>query len=387
MKLLTATILFFWAPSIWSRIGVGAALVGGDINHDVSIFPSWSFQSEGWSTSKQIAQDVFGKSLPPTFKDSTHQDLLLVPPALISSVTDIRVEQDSPFPDYNPVYVSFDLHVQAGRKYVWKVPRPFTKDQRKHLRSKDLGQVWLGVVAGNQQEDGQNFQMWCQHVEQTFVQALPTKGPLKPGIKQLGRGRCPVRKCVQPKQGVRQARQGVFNPDSEVFAVRVKQVVKQVRRRQEGMPRSLFVCSGGGCGSKGFGTHFVTWAANHMPAHPNMDTLRALLEHVRTHAERCVAQERKGRILRFEATSQWQSWSRPWTLRERSTRTCPCRVFGRVCPAGRECMTLFSTIGRVFGESKTRKLMTDWRTSSSACRRTGSSQRITGLASKRFKIL
>ena len=49
--------------------------------------------------------------------------------------------------------------------------------------------------------------------------------------------------------------------------------------------------------AKGFGTHFVTWAANHgvsfMPAHPNMDTLRALLEHVRTHAERCVAQERK----------------------------------------------------------------------------------------------
>ena len=294
----------------------GAALVGGDINHDVSIFPSWTlFQSEGWSTSKQIAQDIFGKILPPTFKNSTHQDLLLVPPELISSITEIRVEQDSPFPDHNPVYVSFDLQVQAGRKYVWKMPRPFTEDQRKYLRSKDLGQVWLGLVAGNQQEDGHDFQMWCQHVEQTFVQALPAKGPLKPGIKQLGRGRCPVRKCVQPKQGVRQARRGDFNPDSEVFAVRVKQVVKQVRRLQS-LCR-LFEARGNATESfrlqwaavveaKGFGTHFVTWAANHgvgfMPAHPNLDTLRALLEHVRIHAEHSVAQERKGRVLRFEAS-------------------------------------------------------------------------------------
>ena len=135
---------------------------------------------------------------------------------------------------------------RLGGKYVWKVPRPFTEDQRKHLRSKDLGQVWLGVVAGNQQEDGQDFQVWCQHVEQTFVQALPTKGPLKPGIKQLGRGRCPVRKCVQPKQGVRQARQGDFKRfGSNKWSNRSGGCSLSADfLRREGMPQSPFVCSG-----------------------------------------------------------------------------------------------------------------------------------------------
>ena len=222
-------------------------LIGGDANVRVQDLPAWQhFQYLGYQEYFEFHSRRFGQQLPPTCKQATRHDSLLVPPLLQGMVVSARVDtQTKLFDSHDPLLVTFTKQPSAPL-HVWRMPRPWTDFHPDMERACEIYSVKHASIRDNivscqtpEQVSGA-FAQWAQALEQSVDEAIRAEHAADPvvqphkGLPRAARGRCvwrdrsPLLHAHVP----RGARHGDYNPDSEAVSVKARRMVRQVRRVQ-----------------------------------------------------------------------------------------------------------------------------------------------------------
>ena len=220
-------------------------LIGGDMNMSVLDLPIWEqFSHLGYRELFEFYAARHGCLLPPTCRNATRNDTVLLPPILQSSL--LRAEVDSRsklFDTHDPLKVTFSMPpVQAPR--AWRMPRPWTdygpdmaraaqiyEGRHFHVRDAILGCKDVNEVSSA-------FALWAEALEESVdcaIQAAHVADPVAQPHARLpkaAKGRCQYRQRVptaHPHVSSR-ARAGGYDPVCEAMTMSSRRKVKQVRR-------------------------------------------------------------------------------------------------------------------------------------------------------------
>ena len=213
-----------------SRLPLPAIFMGG-FNMDVHrLHGVQQLQKRGYSTLQQCYLQRYGKTMPPTCKESTTPDTAILPPELLGGLTEINVLNEGHWFDaHHPVAFSITLPGQQITRQVLPRPQPLTDFM---FDSDAINDAWEDLQGGPQPT---TFEEWASLMEDTFDVAL-RKMPVATGLPRSlplkYRGRCRPR---EPKQRpvhalLSFARPGEFQPAFEIHTMRTKALVKQLRR-------------------------------------------------------------------------------------------------------------------------------------------------------------
>ena len=223
-------------------------LVGGDFNTDVTQLPCWpEFQRLGYAELFSFCAGRFGQQLPPTCRNSTRHDSVLLPRVFQSLLQKACVDVDCHlFDSHAPVMLDFCLPQHNPCKQVWRKPTSwmeFEPDaklaQQCYVRTRGDVQQGLDTCASREDLDAA-FALWASVVETSVdfaVQQAHREDPLRCPVARLPRhakGRCVYREVKAQALPVTapQARCGDYSPPDEALSHRSRHKVKQVRRLQ-----------------------------------------------------------------------------------------------------------------------------------------------------------
>ena len=220
-------------------------LIGGDLNCKVQALPCWEhFGFLGYQELFDLHQRRLGQTLPPTCKNSSRHDTLLIPPTLQHTFLRAQVlSKCKAFDSHDPLIATFAAQPPVI-PLTWHMPRswaPLTPDMDKaqmHYCSLRSG-VEQAIDSAKTSDDASRA-FWSQTVEQSIHLAIvdahaedPLLQPAK-GLPQSSRGRCAARRrqpLPQPHVS-RKARQGDYDPTVEAASIAARRRVRQVRRIQ-----------------------------------------------------------------------------------------------------------------------------------------------------------
>ncbi|CAE7355188.1 unnamed protein product [Symbiodinium sp. CCMP2592] len=165
------------------------ALVGGDFNTDVTALPEFDlFRQLGFVEAFIYWQQCTGILLPPTCKNATRHDTLLVPDILLPYVTTMRVAADLHFFDsHAPFIAEFGLPVAPRCKQGWRKPRTWMSVLPPHVDlsphyARYQGQVQEAITACQTSDDlDAAFQTWAAATEAAVDAAVRTAHDIDPG--------------------------------------------------------------------------------------------------------------------------------------------------------------------------------------------------------------
>ncbi|CAE7258026.1 unnamed protein product, partial [Symbiodinium microadriaticum] len=223
-------------------------IVGGDFNTDVTALPCWTeFQRLGYEELFSFCTKRFARPLPPTCRNSTRHDSVLLPQAFLPLLRAATVDVDCHlFDSHAPVLLTFELPQHNPCKQVWRKPSSwmeFEPDaalaQNHYLQCRSTVQQCLAAC---QSRDGLEaaFSQWAEALENSVDKALqqahqddPLRSP-SACLPRRAKGRCVYRevKARALPLTAPNARQGDYSPPDEALSHRSRLKVKQVRRLQ-----------------------------------------------------------------------------------------------------------------------------------------------------------
>ena len=223
-------------------------VVAGDFNVEVHRLEAFAcFSTVGCVELFQHHRRVFGFDLPPTCKEATRNDTMIIHPLLIPYIHRINVGDQFLFADHRPVLVDFHFPNHTVSEKQWFVPRSwslFSLDQQvfdqKFRAREDLSQPDVSGFdcppAVTRSTD--LLYHWSNRVEKAVddtLRHLNRKDAFRNPVRSLPRlfqGRChkprliPVTIPRGPSTDITDA----YNPPCETTSVRSRQKVRQVRR-------------------------------------------------------------------------------------------------------------------------------------------------------------
>ena len=219
-------------------------IIGGDFNEVLTKLPSYRyFQECGAIEAFQWHRLKFGIDLPATCSGSTCNDTAIMHPMVAEFISSMSVPAEFQLDVHTPLFIDFDLSFTEHEKQTWTLPKswaPFAPPPE--LIAQEYHNIDFGsflneeTVSVGDVEDA--FLMWSKHVEKAVDRAIqkfhacdPIKHPI-PCLHRAFKGRCSFKKTrnCNKRQSVRNDRHGGFNPTEEVFHLRTKLKVRQVRR-------------------------------------------------------------------------------------------------------------------------------------------------------------
>ncbi|CAE7445849.1 unnamed protein product [Symbiodinium sp. CCMP2592] len=224
------------------------AIIGGDFNTPVCAAPEFAeLQHLGYVEAFQHWQQREGIELPPTCKNATRNDTLLIPAELLPCLHSLQVARDlHAFDAHAPLLAEFRLPGITTGPRGWRMPRtwaPLLPD------TADLEAAYVAVrprlaaqLDSCQTTDDLDhaFQSWADNVEtsvDTTLRKCHASDPLDCPVGRLpraARGRCRYRplQCKAMPRSAPAARTGDYQPPEEAVTVVSRAKVKQVRRLQ-----------------------------------------------------------------------------------------------------------------------------------------------------------
>ena len=217
----------------------GPAIVCGDFNHDLSQLPAVQLlQQAGFLNIMQIHQNLYGKPMPPTYKEQS-TSLMLFSTEIAGHVTSIEILQFGELPGHKPVIINLDLPGGGLTKRMWQAPKNWQElspDQQ--LVEHCYSQLPSLEITPDSMS---NLQQWSNKVEKAVDAALRNNicnnqitFPCRDNHVLEYQGRFRVKtmstkhfRCFAPK-----ARQGDYEPFTEVKTIQATQLIRQLRRLQ-----------------------------------------------------------------------------------------------------------------------------------------------------------
>lgn len=219
------------------------ALICGDLNHHPSTLESWSaLRAAGYVSAEELYIRKTGQPLPPTYGDSTCNDVCLLSPTLAQFVKDISVDQQKLVAGHNPLLVSFELPGVQIYRYDWQLPHPWINFQPRPDLIEQHYQPIFNIagdrVSGDNHDDLHLLQIWSATVEKAVHEAIAAESRQDPanqphqGLPHRCRGRCQPRKFIHKPmpQSIKAACAGQYTPDVDHASIRLRQHTRQVRR-------------------------------------------------------------------------------------------------------------------------------------------------------------
>ena len=202
----------------------------GDFNTPVTQFALWGhLQSRGYQNLLDIHKLMYGFEMPPTCMDSTHPDMAIIPPELVSYITHVSVLGKEWFATHRPVCFEMQLPSLGILRTHLRFPRQFVEYG---LDKNDFE----SAAEHCHFEQPDTFEHWESQVEHLADLALASKS-IEGGQSHLpraARGRCQKPEFIQSPlfQTTKRGRQGDYEPSHEVVTIKAKRQVTQLRRLQ-----------------------------------------------------------------------------------------------------------------------------------------------------------
>ena len=185
-----------------------------------------------------------GIMLPATCAGSTRNATAIFHPWLLQFIQHMEVSQDVAFEPHSPL--CFTLHVQgdSGEQYNWNLPkswahlapdRVFIADAYMPV---DFDKITSDSASDNSTLVERACAEWSAAVERVVDKALGRAHSIDPdrcvvtSLRSSYKGRCKFGKVFResPRYRVKSDRHGGYMPPSEVFTIRPRLKVRQVRR-------------------------------------------------------------------------------------------------------------------------------------------------------------
>ena len=225
------------------------AIIMGDLNHPISSLRSMQLLAQqGYKTTYDLFQTFYGEPMPPTCRETTCNDQMIIHPKLLPFLNHIQVDKRKIFSDHDPVICTFQLPGDLPATQTVKHPAtwiPFDPQtdymaiayeyyakkkgipiiQQDHMKSKDLADALI---------------QWTEAVEQSVDWAIrmqhadnPEKYPAT-HLPRNARGRAKQQKIVKKPliSCLKPSCEGQYTPKTNGHTVLLAQKVKQVRRIQ-----------------------------------------------------------------------------------------------------------------------------------------------------------
>ena len=309
------------------------AIIGGDFNTDVTMLPEFAmFQQLGFVEAFQYWQTRTGCLLPPTCKQATRNDTLLLSGSLLPYVQGMRVADDLHYFDsHAPFMTELLLPVAPPCRQSWRKPTSWipvlpTSVDLAPIYASYQDQVQAAIHSSRTVDQlDAAFQTWAAAVEATVDSAVQTAHAADPlnhpdkALPRAARGRCayrPLRKRPLPRSAPA-GRCGDYAPPCEAVSIVARAKVRQVRRLStfvQGLTKAgpsnvipgavrAQLCQEWAAITRGRGykPNFATWLLQcpHFPAYwsqlPPIEWARDVLQYVRFDADAHVRAEAEHR--------------------------------------------------------------------------------------------
>ena len=220
-------------------------VIGGDMNVCVRDLPVWEqFEHLGYREMFEFCATRFGSTLPPTCRNATRHDTLLIPPLLQELVQHATVDSQSKlFDAHDPLLVTCAMPPHET-PLAWRMPQAWTAfaPAIEHAaaiyqhRHQDVAAVVADCLTV--EDVSHAFQYWASAVEDSVdgaIRAAHEEDPVAQPHSHLpraARGRCAYRERVptaHPRVSPK-ARCGGYDPVCEAMTMSSRRKVKQVRR-------------------------------------------------------------------------------------------------------------------------------------------------------------
>ena len=225
------------------------AIIMGDLNHPTSSLRSMQILAQqGYKTTFELYQTFYGETMPPTCRETTCNDQIIVHPKLLTFLNHIQVDKRKTFSDNDPVICTFQLPGNLPETLTVKHPAtwiPFDPQTEyisiafeKYAKQKGLPLVQQDHMKPNDLADA--LIQWTEAVEQSVDWAIkmqhadnPEKYPAEK-LPRNARGRAKQQKIVKKPliSCLKSSCEGQYTPKTNGHTVLLAQKVKQVRRIQ-----------------------------------------------------------------------------------------------------------------------------------------------------------
>eukprot|EP00435_Cladocopium_sp_Y103_P057297 s916_g19.t1 len=313
-------------------------IVAGDFNDPPHQLPSFSlFRELGAVEAFSFFKAKWGYDLPATCQGSTRNDTAIFHPSLVPFIVNMRVDKRFQFDSHVPLFIDLQLSNDTTLPCQWRIPSswaalaPPSDIIAQCYNDKPVSCVCDVSAISDEHETDQAILAWSASVELAVDKALNISNKLNPmvqphsGLHPKFRGKCDLKKVFKPRAngGVLDDPTGGYTPDTEVFSLKAKQVIRQVRRLKS-FRRTYKVFSGTGdpekatlllrqlqyewkiiLHAKGFGRKWASWILAYelvpfVPIHlPDYDLLEICVDITEMYCNLICRQEARNRYQSF----------------------------------------------------------------------------------------
>ena len=220
-------------------------IIAGDFNDPPHALPAFSLFSEiGAVEAFSYYKSSRSIDLPATCLGSTRNDTCIFHPWFVPFISQMHVDHDHRFDSHVPLTVFLDFHRVASPSYKWSIPRSWAalappKDIiDKFYNDKPFSHFYNldDIVDESCTENA--LVAWSHAVELAVDRSISTSHKLNPvvypwpSLHPSYKGKCKAKKALRKtdQNCIREDPTGAFNPATEVFSTKARQVVRQVRR-------------------------------------------------------------------------------------------------------------------------------------------------------------
>ena len=214
-------------------------IICGDLNHHPNTLGSGdALRQAGFVTAEQIYRAKNLVELPPTYGNSTRNDIAFLSPILASWVDDVQVDQQHLFAGHNPLLFTLRIPHAPLFRTTWRLPKtwielcPDKDGIGQHFAAlKDditIQQIECPLEAWSSQvEKAVHLTLKDQHLRDS--EKFPSNG-----LSKHHWGRCKKRDVIQAPlpTSIKQAWGGHYTPNTDHPSMQLKQLTKQMRRVQ-----------------------------------------------------------------------------------------------------------------------------------------------------------
>eukprot|EP00435_Cladocopium_sp_Y103_P073917 s162_g45.t1 len=313
-------------------------IVAGDFNDPPQQLPSFSlFKQLGAVEAFSFFKAKWGYDLPATCLGSTRNDTAILHPALIPFVVNMRVDKKFQFDSHVPLFIDLSFTKDMWVPHQWKIPcswaamAPPSDIIAQCYNNRPVSSVFDLSSIDDEKKTEQALLAWSSSVELAVDKALNISHKLNPlvqphvGLHPKYRGKCNVKSVFKPRAngGVSEDPTHGYTPDAEVFSMKAKQVVRQVRRLKS-FRRTYKALSNSGdpqkilqlqrqlqyewkiiLHAKGFGSRWASWILAYglvpfVPIHlPDIELLDICIDITEMHCNLICRQEARNRYQSF----------------------------------------------------------------------------------------